>query len=257
MLGDSCYTPHARRGSKIRQKKDRQSSYYRKSEPCSELAFFRKLVRMRGLEPPRCRHHRLLRPARLPVPPHPHAGKSLCECVWRVSRKGNARVVIDSICEERWRKSITERNAFSPASSPHSAGLRGRVVVSYERATCSCRFTFDGYGERPGISWRSILTRPDKASLSSRPTLFRFTGAIGFVDSARRVGCCCSSSDFERGCAIRHCQRDPHVVHVCPTVRFGRHDNLQISRTCDYSLTTPNYRDCHVPDSVRDPSPGT
>ena len=27
---------------------------------------------MRGLEPPRCRHHRLLRPARLPVPPHPH-----------------------------------------------------------------------------------------------------------------------------------------------------------------------------------------
>jgi len=81
-----------------------------------------------------------------------------------VSRKGNARVVIDSICEERWRKSITERNAFSPASSPHSAGLRGRVVVSYERATCSCRFTFDGYGERPGISWRSILTRPDKAS---------------------------------------------------------------------------------------------
>src|SRR5687767_5222142 len=30
------------------------------------------LVRMRGLEPPRCHHHRLLRPARLPVPPHPH-----------------------------------------------------------------------------------------------------------------------------------------------------------------------------------------
>ena len=29
------------------------------------------MVRMRGLEPPRCHHHRLLRPARLPVPPHP------------------------------------------------------------------------------------------------------------------------------------------------------------------------------------------
>src|ERR1700738_2617580 len=28
---------------------------------------------MRGLEPPRCHHHRLLRPARLPVPPHPRA----------------------------------------------------------------------------------------------------------------------------------------------------------------------------------------
>jgi hypothetical protein len=31
------------------------------------------MVRMRGLEPPRCHHHRLLRPARLPVPPHPRA----------------------------------------------------------------------------------------------------------------------------------------------------------------------------------------
>ena len=29
------------------------------------------LVRMRGLEPPR-RWHWFLRPARLPVPPHPH-----------------------------------------------------------------------------------------------------------------------------------------------------------------------------------------
>src|SRR5687768_13173390 len=34
---------------------------------------------MRGLEPPRCRHHRLLRPARLPVPPHPRKGNSLYE----------------------------------------------------------------------------------------------------------------------------------------------------------------------------------
>src|SRR2546423_2431304 len=32
---------------------------------------YQDLVRMRGLEPPRCHHHRLLRPARLPVPPHP------------------------------------------------------------------------------------------------------------------------------------------------------------------------------------------
>ena len=38
------------------------------------------LVRMRGLEPPRCHHHRLLRPARLPVPPHPR-GNSLYECL--------------------------------------------------------------------------------------------------------------------------------------------------------------------------------
>src|ERR1043165_3136044 len=35
------------------------------------------LVRMRGLEPPRCHHHRLLRPARLPVPPHPRTEPDL------------------------------------------------------------------------------------------------------------------------------------------------------------------------------------
>ena len=32
---------------------------------------------MRGLEPPRCHHHRLLRPARLPVPPHPQDAGSV------------------------------------------------------------------------------------------------------------------------------------------------------------------------------------
>ena len=32
---------------------------------------------MRGLEPPRCHHHRLLRPARLPVPPHPRTESDL------------------------------------------------------------------------------------------------------------------------------------------------------------------------------------
>ena len=41
---------------------------------------------MRGLEPPRCHHHRLLRPARLPVPPHPqrygesHYANAFREC---------------------------------------------------------------------------------------------------------------------------------------------------------------------------------
>ena len=64
-------------------------------------SFLKKMVRMRGLEPPRCHHHRLLRPARLPVPPHPHAVKSLCEWVQTVSRKqistavpGNALTII-------------------------------------------------------------------------------------------------------------------------------------------------------------------
>ena len=49
-------------------------------------ALLKTMVRMRGLEPPRCHHHRLLRPARLPVPPHPHAVNSLCEAAERVSR---------------------------------------------------------------------------------------------------------------------------------------------------------------------------
>src|SRR5712692_3963785 len=35
------------------------------------------MVRMRGLEPPRCHHHRLLRPARLPVPPHPRDSSNI------------------------------------------------------------------------------------------------------------------------------------------------------------------------------------
>src|SRR6188508_3663268 len=46
------------------------------------------MVRMRGLEPPRCHHHRLLRPARLPVPPHPQImARPLCEWGCRVSRR--------------------------------------------------------------------------------------------------------------------------------------------------------------------------
>ena len=50
------------------------------SVPRARIHFFgyypilrKELVGMRGLEPPRCHHHRLLRPARLPVPPHPRA----------------------------------------------------------------------------------------------------------------------------------------------------------------------------------------
>src|SRR5438034_2791877 len=35
------------------------------------------MVRMRGLEPPRCHHHGLLRPARLPVPPHPRDSSNI------------------------------------------------------------------------------------------------------------------------------------------------------------------------------------
>ena len=66
----------------------------KKASLINRLAFFfnsasfnEALVRMRGLEPPRCLHHRLLRPARLPVPPHPQKwGTSLCECLSRVSR---------------------------------------------------------------------------------------------------------------------------------------------------------------------------
>ena len=44
------------------------------------------MVGMRGLEPPRCHHHRLLRPARLPVPPHPRVMCRLYEHDHAVSR---------------------------------------------------------------------------------------------------------------------------------------------------------------------------
>ena len=53
------------------------------------------LVRMRGLEPPRCHHHRLLRPARLPVPPHPLIMASpLCECDLRSVKKVRVRLAV-------------------------------------------------------------------------------------------------------------------------------------------------------------------
>ena len=59
-----------------------------KNEPSEKGSpgYLETMVRMRGLEPPRCHHHRLLRPARLPVPPHPHAVNSLCEATEGVSR---------------------------------------------------------------------------------------------------------------------------------------------------------------------------
>src|SRR5262249_18338954 len=46
------------------------------------------LVRMRGLEPPRVLPHRLLRPARLPVPPHPH-----CCCFEKRLRSSNEAIL--------------------------------------------------------------------------------------------------------------------------------------------------------------------
>src|SRR5882762_9375778 len=56
----------------------------KKGEPCGSPKI---MVGMRGLEPPRCHHHRLLRPARLPVPPHPR-GVRIYEPCHGVSRLG-------------------------------------------------------------------------------------------------------------------------------------------------------------------------
>ena len=60
------------------------------------------MVRMRGLEPPRCHHHRLLRPARLPVPPHPRTGTHYTNRASTVSRNAarpncGARIKIVSV----------------------------------------------------------------------------------------------------------------------------------------------------------------
>ena len=49
------------------------------------------MVRMRGLEPPRCHHHRLLRPARLPVPPHPRENSLYESCFASVKNSTRAR----------------------------------------------------------------------------------------------------------------------------------------------------------------------
>ena len=50
------------------------------------------MVRMRGLEPPRCHHHRLLRPARLPVPPHPRMETHYTNRASMVSRNAVASI---------------------------------------------------------------------------------------------------------------------------------------------------------------------
>src|SRR5829696_5406646 len=57
------------------------------------------MVRMRGLEPPRCHHHRLLRPARLPVPPHPqNAGEVIMRMHLEGVKNAYRRVVSYFLC---------------------------------------------------------------------------------------------------------------------------------------------------------------
>ena len=57
------------------------------------------LVRMRGLEPPRCHHHRLLRPARLPVPPHPQRhGESHYANAFRECQEGSPLHISAFLC---------------------------------------------------------------------------------------------------------------------------------------------------------------
>jgi hypothetical protein len=78
------------------------------------------LVRMRGLEPPRCHHHRLLRPARLPVPPHPHG-----QFIMRTGRKG----VKKASSWPRWRLANRLRLAISDNATAISQGAIAPNVV--------------------------------------------------------------------------------------------------------------------------------
>ena len=50
------------------------------------------LVRMRGLEPPRARAHRLLKPTRLPIPPHPRGFLRLTQWYLFCGYNSSARV---------------------------------------------------------------------------------------------------------------------------------------------------------------------
>jgi len=69
---------------------------------------------MRGLEPPRCRHHRLLRPARLPVPPHPHV---------EIHYANGLRQCQESTMSGRER-------APSPATPPQGAQFFGAICLA-------------------------------------------------------------------------------------------------------------------------------
>src|ERR1041384_707425 len=79
------------------------------------------MVRMRGLEPPRCHHHRLLRPARLPVPPHPRTENRLYEDDPRESRRYSDA------------DSNSFRSGLPPAQSGSSATLNGRYGLPRPR----------------------------------------------------------------------------------------------------------------------------
>src|SRR5207249_2955935 len=85
------------------------------------------MVRMRGLEPPRCHHHRLLRPARLPVPPHPRTEKlSRCGCSSVKQRFGTAESQSEkstpplSVCLNRRLKStlLYDASSWPSAETP-------------------------------------------------------------------------------------------------------------------------------------------
>ena len=99
---------------------------------------------MRGLEPPRCHHHRLLRPARLPVPPHPLInGVAIMRMRFRQCQEGPlaglALSVSGSKCEPHERTSgrdlsfIKPREMFSlliPSSTSHIKSITRDSTVT-------------------------------------------------------------------------------------------------------------------------------
>src|SRR5712692_4474912 len=79
------------------------------------------MVGMRGLEPPRCHHHRLLRPARLPVPPHPRDVRIY------ERHQGVSRHCLAGVCAGA---SYDTSPASAPLSSEETASIEATMMTS-------------------------------------------------------------------------------------------------------------------------------
>ena len=105
------------------------------------------LVRISGVEPPRYFYHRLLRPARLPIPPYPHyqqfyhdvqkTNRIQCATAVNPPRSVRTRLFISGQdirenrgCVLNFRRKNTERRARSSGAMTPPVGFPGEVRIN-------------------------------------------------------------------------------------------------------------------------------
>jgi hypothetical protein len=137
----SLYAPHQLEFQKLDTGNQSRFRITKKGEPLGQglaFSFCQKLVRMRGLEPPRCRHHRLLRPARLPVPPHPHAGNHYANALKECQETASYLSTRQSIVSRGINGDDAKRGFADPDSSFDYVGSGHRQSPDY--GACECEW---------------------------------------------------------------------------------------------------------------------